>query len=71
MRLIFDGKSPALFTVNGVECIRGGQYNDIKPPYEHYIPESLNIEGFLRAVHRGEPISAQEYIANLDKSAGR
>jgi hypothetical protein len=69
--LVYFGKEPVWFTVQGVPCIRGGPYNDLAPGKDKYLAEVLTLEGFLRAVHAGEKAAAREYLDLLDKSAGR
>jgi len=69
--LVFYGKEPVLFTVNGVPCIRGGPYNETKPGSDMYLPEVYAVEGLLRHLHAGERVKALECVQRLDKSAGR
>lgn len=69
--LVFYGKEPVLFTLQGVPCIRGGPYQDLAPGHDKYLPEVLTLEGFLRAVHRHDRVAAKQYVDLLDRSAGR
>lgn len=71
VRLIYFGKEPVLFTLQGVACIRGGPYQDLAPGKDMYLPEVLTMEGLLRAVKSGDRERAREYLDLLDRSAGR
>ena len=72
-----DGE-PVLFSLQGVQCIRGGQFintgrGEMAPKY---LTESLTIDGVLRELHqqtiKGVKSSRlDEYISLLERSAGR
>jgi hypothetical protein len=69
--LVFYGKAPVLFTLDGVSCMRGGPYKDLAPGHDKYLPEVLTLEGFLRAAQRGDRTVARECLDLLHRSAGR
>lgn len=71
VRLVFAGKEPVLFTLQGVPCVRAGAYCDLAPGKDKYLPEVLTLEGFLRAVRRGDREAAREYLNLLHRSAGK
>jgi hypothetical protein len=69
--LVFFGKEPVLFTLQGVPCVRGGAYHDLAPGKDKYLPEVLTLEGYLRAVRRGDREAARAYLNLLHRSAGK
>jgi len=71
VRLLFYGKEPVLFTLDGVPCIRGGPYQELTPGSDVYLPEVLTFEGVLRSIQQRDKAKAREYLQLLDKSAGR
>jgi len=71
VQLLFAGKEPVLFTLDGISCIRGGEYEDLAPGKDKYLPEVLTLSEALRAIHSGDKAKAQEYFNLLDRSAGR
>jgi hypothetical protein len=71
VRVVWFGKGPVLFTLDGTPCTRGGPYRDLAPGEDKYLDEGLALAGFLRAVHRGDEDDQRRYLVLLDKSAGR
>ena len=71
VRLVFAGKEPVRFTLQGVPCVRGGAYHDLAPGKDKYLPEVLTLEGYLRAVGRGDREAARGYLNLLRRSAGK
>lgn len=69
--LVFFGKEPVLFTLQGVPCVRGGPYHDLAPGKDQYLPEVLTLEAYLRAVGRGDREAARAYLNLLHRSAGK
>jgi hypothetical protein len=69
VQLLFAGKEPVLVTLNGVSCIRGGEYKDLGK--DKYLPEVLALGEALRAIHAGDKAKAQENFDLLNRSAGR
>ncbi|MGL6072750.1 MAG: hypothetical protein ACRC8S_01185 [Fimbriiglobus sp.] len=68
----YSGKEPTLFTVNGVECIRGGPYANLGyADHIKYLPEVYTVAGMLRHIHRGDAKTVEKFGHLLDKSAGR
>jgi hypothetical protein len=71
VQLLFAGKEPVLFTLDGVSCIRGGGYEDLAPGKDIYLSEVLALGEALRAIHAGDKSKAQKNFDELDRSAGR
>jgi hypothetical protein len=71
MHFIFYGKNPAIFTINGVQCVRGGPYKPHDSGGDKYMSESGGIGEALLLLQRKEFAKANERIDDLDVSAGR
>lgn len=69
VRLIYGGKGPLEFTLEGIPCVRSGDY--VGEHGEKYLPEVLTFEGVLRAIHDRDMKKMHKYLNALDRSAGR
>ena len=77
----FSGKTPLCFNVDGIRCMRGGEYEPIRyiiidGNRYGYSAECLVLANVIREVHREHVTgkrseSLDQYLEDLERSAGK
>ena len=76
----FNGHNPICFTVDGVQCIRGGEYKPVRVGTcerdEVYLMECVELECALGLIYSEEKTGRKNkflnaFLDNLERSAGR
>jgi hypothetical protein len=74
VRVVFMGKSPLTYFVNGIPCYRGGNHLPVRidsDGYGHYLAEVYELRDLLEAIEVEDDRGASEAIRRFDQSAGR
>jgi hypothetical protein len=71
VELLYSGHGVIQYTVQGVPCRRKGVYSDVDTDQGVSLAEVVQVESYLRAVHRGDAAKARECLSHIDRAAQR